>query len=61
MGKQVLLVGATGLVGQGVLEVLLGSSDIAEVTALVRGPFSFAHPKLRVLRAPGFSPAAQAA
>lgn len=61
MGKQVLLVGATGLVGQGVLGVLLRSPDIAGVTALVRGPFPTAHPKLRVLRAPGFSAAALAA
>lgn len=61
MGKRVLLVGATGLVGQGVLEVLLRSPDIAGVTALVRGSSPIAHPKLRVLRAPGLSAAALAA
>ena len=60
MGKRVLLVGATGLVGQGVLEVLLGSPDIAGVSALVRGPFRATHPKLQALRAPGFSAAALA-
>ena len=60
MGKRVLLVGATGLVGQGVLEVLLGSPAIAGVSALVRGPFRATHPKLQALSAPGFSAAALA-
>lgn len=53
--KRVLLVGATGLVGQGVLEVLLRAQEIAGVSVLVRRPFAPAHPKLRVLQVQGFS------
>ncbi|SHE96817.1 NAD(P)H-binding protein [Thermomonas hydrothermalis] len=55
MGKQVLLVGATGLVGQGVLQVLLEASDITGVTVLVRRPYTAPHPKVRVLQVPGFT------
>lgn len=54
-GKQVLLVGATGLVGQGVLEVCLRAPDISRVTVLVRRPFDARHPKLRVLQVPSFT------
>lgn len=55
MGKRVLLVGATGLVGQGVLEVFLQAADITGVTVLVRRPFEARHPKLRVLQVPAFT------
>lgn len=55
MDKRVLLVGATGLVGQGVLEVFLRAPGIAGVTVLVRRPFHLDHPNLRVLQAPEFS------
>jgi uncharacterized protein YbjT (DUF2867 family) len=51
----VLLVGATGLVGQGVLEVCLRAPDISRVTVLVRRPFDARHPKLRVLQVPSFT------
>jgi uncharacterized protein YbjT (DUF2867 family) len=54
-GKQVLLVGATGLVGQGVLEVCMRAPDINRVTVLVRRPFDARHPKLRVLQVPSFT------
>ena len=55
MGKRVLLVGATGLVGQGVLEVFLQASDITGISVLVRRPFDAPHPKVRVLQAPAFT------
>lgn len=55
IGRQVLLVGATGLVGQGVLEVLLQAPDITRVSVLVRRPFDTAHPKLRVVQVPAFT------
>lgn len=58
---QVLLVGATGLVGQGVLEVFLQAPDIAGVTVLVRRPCHARHPKLRVLQVPAFTAEALAA
>lgn len=38
MGKRILLVGATGLVGQGVLAALLQAPDIDAVSLLVRRP-----------------------
>ncbi|MBC7161780.1 NAD(P)H-binding protein [Immundisolibacter sp.] len=55
MGKQVLLIGATGLVGQGVLNLFLQAPDIVGVTALVRRPFDARHQKLRVLQVPAFT------
>jgi len=41
-GLRVLVVGATGLVGQGVLQACLQSADVARVAALVRRPGSVA-------------------
>jgi len=61
MGKRVLLVGATGLVGQGVLEVFLQASDIMGISVLVRRPFDVPHPKVRVLQVPAFTADALAA
>lgn len=61
MGKQVLLVGATGLVGQGVLEVCLRAPDVSRVTVLVRRPVDARHHKLQVLQVPAFMQAALAA
>lgn len=58
MGKRVLLVGATGLVGQGVLDVFLQASEIEGIAVLVRRAFAAAHPKLRVLQVADFSAAA---
>lgn len=55
MGKRVLLVGATGLVGQGVLEVFLQASDITGISVLVRRPLDAPHPKVRVLQVPAFT------
>ncbi len=61
MGKRVLLVGATGLVGQGVLEVFLQAPDITGISVLVRRPFDATHPKVRVLQVPAFTAEALAA
>lgn len=58
MVYRILLVGATGLVGQGVLKTLLQAADVAEVTALVRRPCSLQASRLRVLQASAFTVAA---
>lgn len=55
MGKNILLVGATGLVGQGVLRVLLQSDQVESVSVLVRRPLQQVDPRLRVLRVADFS------
>lgn len=44
---KVLIFGATGMVGQGVLRECLGDSAVTEVVALVRKPSLPAHPRLR--------------
>ena len=61
MGKRILLVGATGLVGQGVLRVLLGSDQVEAVSVLVRHPLASPDPRVQVLLAPEFSAVALAA
>lgn len=43
----VVLFGASGMVGQGVLRECLGASDVGEVLAVVRKPLPVSHPKLR--------------
>lgn len=55
MDKRVLLVGATGLVGQGALEVFLQAPDITGISVLVRRPFEPRHPKVQVLQVPAFT------
>lgn len=55
MGSKILLVGATGLVGQGVLKVLLQASSVCQVVVLVRRPLPVVHPKIRVMQVPDFS------
>lgn len=55
MESRILLVGATGLVGQGVLEVLLRETSSWQVTALVRRPYSTVSPRVRVMQIPDFS------
>lgn len=55
MESRILLVGATGLVGQGVLEVLLRETRSWQVTALVRRPLSAASPRIRIMQIPDFS------
>lgn len=46
--RNVLLAGATGLVGGMILETLLVDQTVAKVHALVRRPFNVSHPKLQV-------------
>lgn len=54
----ILLVGASGLVGQGVLKVLLQDAVRPDVALLVRRPLPEVHPGLRILQVPEFSDAA---
>lgn len=58
MEPKILLVGATGLVGQGVLKVLLKSTGLPPVTVLVRRPFNPGSSEVRVLQIPEFTTAA---
>lgn len=43
----VLLFGATGMIGQGVLRECLLADSVTSVTAVVRSPLGISHPKLR--------------
>ena len=58
MAMNILLVGAAGLVGQGVLRVLLQDPGEPQVTVLVRRPFRAASPRVRVMQVAEFSTAA---
>lgn len=60
MEPKILLVGATGLVGQGVLKVLLQATGLPPVTVLVRRPFNPGSAQVRVLQIPEFTAAALA-
>lgn len=57
MEPRILLVGATGLVGQGVLKVLQ-SAELPQVTVLVRRPFHADASRVRVLQLPEFTASA---
>ena len=46
---RVLLFGATGLAGSGVLRACLDAPDVSEVRAIVRRPIGVSHPKLRAI------------
>ena len=48
-GQTALLVGASGLVGSELLQLLLQDPHFGEVVALVRKPLSVSHPKLKVV------------
>ena len=48
----ILLFGATGMLGQGLLRECLAAADVASVTTLGRTPTGVKHPKLRDLTAP---------
>jgi uncharacterized protein YbjT (DUF2867 family) len=50
----VLLFGATGMVGDGVLHECLGDSRVASVLAVTRSPLGMTHPKLREIRRKDF-------
>lgn len=47
-GKTAILLGATGLIGSKLLQMLLDSSDYAKVSILVRKPVEISHPKLHI-------------
>jgi uncharacterized protein YbjT (DUF2867 family) len=55
MAKNVLLVGASGLVGQGVFRSLRRSPGIGEIALLVRRPVVIADDRVRVLQVDAFS------
>jgi uncharacterized protein YbjT (DUF2867 family) len=55
MVKSVLLVGASGLVGQGVFQSLRRSHGIGEIVLLVRRPVVINDDRVRVIRVDGFS------
>lgn len=50
----VLLFGATGMIGQGVLRECLNDPDVREVAIVVRAATALEHPKLREIVAPDF-------
>ncbi|GAA2612115.1 epimerase [Dactylosporangium fulvum] len=52
---KVIVFGATGMVGQGVLRECLLADDVDEVLAVTRSPLGQQHPKLRELRHPDFT------
>lgn len=43
---KVLIFGATGMVGQGVLRECLAAQDVCQVTTVGRTPLELKHPKL---------------
>jgi len=47
-GKTAVLLGATGLIGSELLQILLNSRDYAKVNILVRKPVDITHPKLNM-------------
>ena len=49
MNKKVIIIGATGMVGKGVLLECLDHDAIAEVLVIGRNPIGFEHPKLKEL------------
>lgn len=51
---KVIITGATGMVGEGVLLHCLQSESVAEVLMLNRRPFEVKHPKLKELIVPDF-------
>lgn len=52
---RILLTGATGLVGQGVLQECLGAADVSHVAILGRHPSGQSHPKLEEILVEDFS------
>lgn len=58
MGRRLLIVGATGLVGQGVLQIALRSATVQHIALLVRRPVPMADPRVALIRLDEFSAAA---
>ena len=52
---KVIIFGATGMVGQGVLRESLLASDVEQVLAVIRTPTGARHPKLREVRLADFA------
>jgi uncharacterized protein YbjT (DUF2867 family) len=52
---KVVIFGATGMVGQGVLRECLLAPDVDEVVAVIRTPTGVSHPKLREVRLADFA------
>ena len=52
---RVVIFGATGMVGQGMLRECLLAADVEEVLAVIRTPTGVHHPKLREERADSFT------
>lgn len=59
MAIKVILTGATGFVGEGVLLECLANPDVTEVLMVNRRPFDLQHPKLKELILPDFLQAGQ--
>nr|NQU92608.1 epimerase [Bacteroidota bacterium] len=55
MNKKVIITGATGMVGKGILLECLDHRDISEVLIIVRNPINMDHPKLKELIQKDFS------
>jgi len=55
MGPSILIVGASGLVGQGVLKVVLQDASINRIVLLVRRPIQVADERVSLLQADVFS------
>jgi uncharacterized protein YbjT (DUF2867 family) len=49
MAQQIIITGATGMVGEGVLLTLLGQPEVEAVLSISRKPSGHSHPKLREL------------
>ncbi len=54
MSQRIILTGATGMVGEGVLLTLLDQPDVEVVLSISRKPSGHSHPKLRELLVPDF-------
>jgi uncharacterized protein YbjT (DUF2867 family) len=54
MSQRIILTGATGMVGEGVLLTCLAQPDVEAVLSISRRPSGHTHPKLRELLVPDF-------
>jgi len=54
MGYKVIITGATGMVGEGVMHECLQDPEISEVLLINRRPAGFSHPKLKEVIQPDF-------
>ena len=47
MKIKTIIIGSTGMVGEGVLHICLNSPDVEEVLVVNRRPYGVDHPKLK--------------